>query len=181
MSPSDELTLASGRYEKQRRQFMPERVRILFVGESRPDQGTFFYFADSLLYETTKDAFYSAARDLLAKQNFLRSFAGLDCYLDDLCPHPVNKLPPPERDEAREAGVQPLAARIAKYQPDVVIVVLEGIARHVRRALKEARMAPEVVATLPFPTRKHRERYTTGLARLLRELRQGGYLRGPEV
>jgi hypothetical protein len=76
--------------EETRRQFLPEDVRILLIGESAPANGTFFYKANSKLYDATKEAFRLAVPKLVRGPNFLDRFMALGCYLDDLCLTPVN-------------------------------------------------------------------------------------------
>ena len=46
--------------EELRRRYRPETVRALFVGESPPAGGTFFYAANSNLYRFTEQAFRAA-------------------------------------------------------------------------------------------------------------------------
>jgi hypothetical protein len=159
-------------------------VSLLFVGESPPAGGTFFYQANSTLYEATKEAFRLAVPDLVRGPNFLERFAALGCYLDDLCLEPVNhlKLHNPlakaKRLRAREEGEALLAARIGGYSPRHVVVVMKGIESNVRRAVELAGL-PHVPATaLPFPGRKeHRDRYVEELAGLLKTARGRGLLK----
>jgi hypothetical protein len=85
------VTAASERdLEPLRLDFLPDDVRLLFLGESPPAGGTFFYLANSKLCEATKEAFRSALPDQVRGPNFLVRFAELGCYLDDLCLEPVN-------------------------------------------------------------------------------------------
>ena len=44
----------SEKFEKKRNDFKPSKTKILFVGESRPSGGTFFYDKNSNLYRYTK-------------------------------------------------------------------------------------------------------------------------------
>ena len=37
-------------YENLRNHYKPDKVEVLFVGESRPQGGTFFYQGDSTLF-----------------------------------------------------------------------------------------------------------------------------------
>lgn len=46
-----------GPIERQRRRYKPKEVRVLFIGESPPEGGTFFYLANSKLYRHTKSRF----------------------------------------------------------------------------------------------------------------------------
>ena len=81
--------------ERLRRRYRPQRIRLLFVGESAPAGGTFFYAENSTLYFETREAFAKQFREELANRSFLDFFRGLGCYLDDLCLEPVNHLPDP--------------------------------------------------------------------------------------
>jgi hypothetical protein len=62
--------------EQARLQHRPDDVRVLFIGESAPAGGTFFYFKNSKLYQTTCTAFERGAKDLFGR-NFLCSFQAL--------------------------------------------------------------------------------------------------------
>jgi len=46
--------------DELRARYCPDVVRVLFVGESSPAGGTFFYAANSKLYFATKHAFEQA-------------------------------------------------------------------------------------------------------------------------
>ena len=95
--------------ERLRRRFQPPVVRVLFVGESPPAGGTFFYSANSILYEATKEAFLRGVPKLVRGANFLERFRAIGCYLDDLCPEPVNqwKLTNPLAKKKRLARARP--------------------------------------------------------------------------
>ena len=43
--------------ERLRQQFRPEAVRLLFIGESPPASGRFFYHGDSGLYRAIREVF----------------------------------------------------------------------------------------------------------------------------
>lgn len=87
--------------ELLRRRYLPKEVRVLFVGESPPSGGTFFYAANSNLYFATQEAFVAASSALEGK-DFLEEFRRMGCHLDDLCLEPVNHLD--ARDPARRAA-----------------------------------------------------------------------------
>jgi hypothetical protein len=72
------------RAELIRKRYLTKEVRVLFVGESPPAGGTFFYAANSNLYFATEEAFVAALPALEGK-DFLEEFRRLGCYLDDLC------------------------------------------------------------------------------------------------
>lgn len=90
--------------EELRRQYRPDNVRVLMVGESPPVGGTFFYAANSNLFRHTKAAFEKALRRTWSPDEaFLQFFSREGFFLDDLCLHPVNGLPNAERRRARKA------------------------------------------------------------------------------
>src|SRR6266702_7852017 len=156
--------------EALRRTFLPERVNVLFVGESPPAGGTFFYRANSLLYEATKEAFHAAVPDLVRGGGFLDRFRALGCYLDDLCLVPVNhlkldnRLARTKRFRLREEGEAPLAERMRQYAPKAIVVTAIGIAENVGRAAAGAGFGDLPRPALPFPGRKpHRDRFVLDL------------------
>jgi hypothetical protein len=162
--------------ERLRRRYRPDDVRVLFVGESPPAGGTFFYRANSKLYAATREAFEAAIPALRQKDDFLAAFQRLGCYLDDLCPQAVNDLAirDPTRLAERERGVAPLARRMTALDPAVVCVVMKGIVPEVTAAVERAGVDVQIEA-LPFPAR-HRGQYVAGLTRLVRRWRRGGVL-----
>lgn len=155
--------------EALRRRYLPARVRILFIGESPPAGGRFFYSADSELYRATRDAFYAALGERL-REPFLACFAELGCYLDDLCREPVNWLPTQMRRAAHRAGEEHLATSICRLQPQIIIVLLKSIESNVARAaaLAECAQIDRHVVTYPSRWHKHRIAYRDQLAALLR-------------
>jgi hypothetical protein len=168
--------------EVVRRQFLPNNVSLLFIGESPPAGGTFFYLANSKLYGATKEAFRSALPDRVRGPNFLERFAELGCYLDDLCLEPVNhlKLDNPlakaKRLRLRKQGEAPLAKRMRDFAPRHVVAVTKSIEENVWRALDLAELDVAIDA-LPFPGRMaHRDRYVDELVEILKLARGRGLL-----
>lgn len=155
-----------------REQHRPARVRLLLVGESPPSGGTFFYSRNSKLYRVTEVSFRAAVPDLIGN-DFLAAFVRMGCYLDDLCLMPVNQLKKTHgaQDQlrrAREAGVAPLAERMAEYDPAAIVLVGLGIEKFVRRATQEAGRGSLPFYALPFPNYpEHVDRYADGLREVL--------------
>lgn len=72
--------------QQTRQDYLPDVVRVLFIGESPPAGGTFFYYANSNLYRATYEGL--AAGELgAADGNFRRCFQHAGCYLEDLALH----------------------------------------------------------------------------------------------
>jgi hypothetical protein len=156
-------------------------VRVLFVAESAPAGGTFFYAGDSGLFRATRDAFCDAFDRFDEDEPFLERFARAGCYLVDLCPQPVNRLTHGRR-AAHRAGEGELARTIADLQPLVIVVLLKSIAPNVRRAAAAAGCAHVECHEVTYPSRWHRHRiaFRGELAALLRGLARRGMLTGLE-
>jgi hypothetical protein len=143
-------------------------VRALFVGESPPASGRFFYQADSGLYRATREAFLKAFPDL-RQRNFLESFRDLGCYLVDLCERPVDRLPPKARRKVRRAGELHLTKILRTLRPQIAIVVIRSIARNVQRSKGQANWSGRHIE-LPYPGRwiHHRNAFIRRLVPILR-------------
>lgn len=162
--------------ERLRRSYRPDDVRVLFIGESPPVRGTFFYRANSKLHDATRDALEAAIPALRREDDFLAAFQRLGCYLDDLCLVPVNHLDlrDPKRLAERQRGVAPLARRIRPLQPKVVCIVMKGIVSVVHQATAKAGLDAEYEA-IPFPAR-HRPQYVEQLTVLVKRWKRRGLL-----
>lgn len=163
-------------YEVIRESFRPNRIRVLFVGESRPNNGTFFYNGDSHLARYTCEAFSPQDGPMLDMPSFLEQFRALGCYLIDLCPQPVNGMSDPERKCAWLTGEPALAAAICTAQPLAIVVVKKSIAKSVARASDSASSVPIPKYVLPFPTYGHQPTYVADLRKLIFCFQQSGVL-----
>ncbi len=74
-------------YEQTREAFRPNKINILFVGESRPFGETFFYHKNSNLYRYTKESFEKANIAFS-----LEKFKEYNCWLYDVCKEPINHI-----------------------------------------------------------------------------------------
>jgi hypothetical protein len=165
--PNESPKIAAAR-ERLRRRYRPARVRILFVGESPPASGRFFYQADSGLYRAVQQTFLAAFLGLSAA-NFLESFRKLDCYLVDLCGRPVDRLTARQRRLACSQGETRLGATIRRINPEVIVTVIRSIAKNVERARASARWLGTHLE-LPYPGRwkSHRDEFERALIPVLR-------------
>jgi hypothetical protein len=137
--------------ESLRRRHLPERVRVLFIGESPPASGRFFYHRDSGLYRATRDVFQSvdpSIRDEL----FLAKFRDLGCYLVDLCPEPVDRLDARSRRNACANSEASLSITIARLNPAMIITVVRSIEGNVTNAAARVNWNG-VMVQLPYPGR----------------------------
>jgi hypothetical protein len=169
---------ATAARERLRRSYRPRRVRLLFVGESPPDSGRFFYRADSGLYRAIRKTFVDVFPSL-ADSDFLEAFQEMDCYLVDLCGEPVDRMDAASRRRACRDGEVRLSATIRRLRPKIIVTLVRSIAENVRRAEVRAKWRGERVE-VPYPGRwqRHRVEFAKTLAPvLLRELRPSKLLR----
>lgn len=155
--------------EALRRRFQPAPVRLLFIGESPPASGRFFYQADSGLYRAVRDSF-QAVLPGITEDNFLSRFKATGCYLIDLCPDPVDDLPADLRRATCLASESTLARTIRHLRPTKIATVVRSIENNVRRSLIRAHWLGPVVH-LPYPGRWSRNR-DLFVSTLVAELKQ---------
>jgi hypothetical protein len=112
--------------EEIRKSFLPGCVRVLFVGESAPEQGTFFYTGDTLC-TYTREAFERAFSNRIQQNSmqFLSLFRQMGCYLDDLSLVPINKKVPDERRRLQLEGLPGLTERMRQFKPLAIICMLK--------------------------------------------------------
>jgi hypothetical protein len=156
--------------EQLRHQYRPDHLKLLFIGESPPASGRFFYQQDSGLYRAIRDTF-RIVNPSITDETFLTLFQSAGCYLIDLCGRPVDRLDPKQRRAACMAGEAALAQTIKDLQPPEIVVLVRSIRLNVRRACSRAGWHGSVLE-LPYPGRwvRHRERFAEGLLPSLRRL-----------
>jgi hypothetical protein len=142
----------------------------MFVGESPPASGRFFYSQNSGLYFAMLAAFRQAD-PTINRENFLEKFKAAGCYLLDLCPDPVDRLDSKAREAARRASEGSLARRIANLHPERMALLLRSITANVSRAASRAGWQGQIIE-LPYPGRWHQHRsvFIQTLAPLLAKL-----------
>jgi len=169
--------MTTDEYEDLRCEYKPDRIRVLFVGESRPANGTFFYMGNSMLFKHTMRCFGEHCnRPWRDPADFLTFVKSKDCYLDDLCREPVNHLDRKTRRWRRAKAVCDLAGRIRQYRPQAVVCVMRGIEPYVRDALAQAELEDVPFYSLPFPARGYQEAYCRELWEALVDLIRRGIL-----
>jgi hypothetical protein len=158
------------RQENLRLSFRPARVRLLFIGESPPASGRFFYQSDSGLYRAMRDAFH-AVDSSVDDANFLSWFQAAGCYLIDLCPEPVDCFVRNLRRDACRAGEEELANAISDLQPAKIATLLRSIEGNAKEAASRAGWGGTFIR-LPYPGRwaRHREAFLQTLIPALGDL-----------
>lgn len=155
--------------EEIRRRFRPDQIRILFVGESPPESGNFFYCENSQMAQNMKRVL---ERELFATTgNFFEAFESSGCYLDDLVLVPVNKSSDRIRKQARRQAIPDLAKRIRCYRPRVVVALLKKIERDVSDAVDQSGVDARFCVT-HFPGNGQQGRFERDIQELLPVLRK---------
>jgi hypothetical protein len=149
-----------------RETFMPMRVCVLFVAESPPASGKFFYVNSGMTTFTSRAFEKARGISFCSADDFLEYFKDSGCYLVDLTETPVNKLKGTIREENLVLGVNSLAERIKLMRPEVVVCVLKKIEKHVEKAVIQSGVSLTTYIT-PFPGNGHQNKYISALAEIL--------------
>lgn len=158
--------------EALRRSFRPRNMRVLFVGESAPASGRFFYRRNSGLYRAIRNLF-EAADPSIRDENFLEKFQHCGCYLIDLCGEPVDKLEPNARRAAHLAGERSLRQAISRLQPEMIVSLCRSIRPIVSRAATAANWTGPII-DVPYPGRwiHHNRVFTAKLLPVVKRILQ---------
>ena len=152
--------------EATRARFRPERVMTLFVGESAPAGGGFFYFGGNAMLTDMQRAI---ERSLGAGGDILARFKAMGWYLDDLSLAPVNNLPKRARVAICRDAEPSLTARIAEYRPLAIVALLKRIEKNVNAAAIAAGSdAPRFA--VPFSRQGNLTRFNAEMARIIPQL-----------
>ena len=161
---------ARRRQERLRLRFRPARVELLFVGESPPASGRFFYQGDSGLYRAMRNAFDNVDPSI-TDLNFLSKFQASGCYLIDLCLEPVDHLDSRSRRAACLASETTLSRTIGRLRPSKIVTVVRSIEANVARAAFHAGWHG-LFLHLPYPGRwsRHKDRFVKDLVASITEV-----------
>ncbi len=168
-------------YSISRNRFKPSNVKLLFVAESPPYSGGYFYFVrtigkDHLFRETMKALSVWPLRRPLRKgfdkTGLLEEFCSRGFFLIDTCERPVDRLSPKARriSIAREASG--LASRAKDLDPGSMVIVKKTVYGPVCYALESIGLGDRILNTepLPFPSHGNQKRYRLLLRRWIRKL-----------
>jgi hypothetical protein len=154
--------------ETVRASYRPKPILTLFVGESAPNSGDFFYYGNTALTGYMKQAMEAAG--LGGDGDFLERFKAYGWYLDDLVLTPINQLgrSPQRKKECRDAQAS-MAARIKEYQPRAIVSLLLSIRDIVEAAAIDASSNARLFA-VPFAGMGQQLRFLKEMARILPQL-----------
>jgi hypothetical protein len=149
--------------ETLRASFRPALITTLFVGESAPHNGTFFYDGDNAMLRYIERA---TASVLGGSGDFLERFKAAGWYLDDLVLTPVNHLTMPERKLLCLGAQSDLAKRIATYRPEAIVSLLKFVHPMVEAAAVEAGSTAPLYS-VPFPGTGQQGRFALAMAEIV--------------
>lgn len=164
-------------FEDIRNRYLPSVIKVLFIGESPPSGGAFFFLGKSILFNTTKvvfEEFYK--KHFLDPFDFLNFFRNSGYFLDDLCHKPINQIKDPIfREKLRLGGIEGLSNRLKNYNPRRIIPIMKNphFNMCVDKAIDNASIDISIrYAPLPFP-RYERDviRYKLNLKQYLTDLK----------
>lgn len=161
-----------GDVEQIRKRYLPEKVKVLIIGESPPRSGKFFYTGDDLT-SITWEAFSWLFMDVIDLDNyneFLDYFKKQGFYLDDLCLEPVNGIEDnDQRIEVRKKWVPSLAKRIKEYNPEAIIFILKGAREQFEDAVRRSGMShvPRYYTSFPAFSERNKKDYVQDLVSAL--------------
>lgn len=158
-------------YEALRDRYRPASVEILLVGESRPAGGTFFYLANSNLFDATREAFVVALGPMPRGDEFLRYITQHGVWLFDIAEQPIDRLPGRPRKAAVGERIEHLVSLLRETNPVLIIAIKRDLGSAVRQAMHEADVPLNRLHILPFPLYQWRRDYVQRLSQLVRDRR----------
>jgi hypothetical protein len=156
--------------ETVREGYRPNCIKTLFVGESAPASGDFFYCGGNAMLTHMRCAVEPALGGSGGSdQDFLERFKKYGWFLDDLVLTPVNHLTKSERKAKCLEAQRSLADRIAAYQPEAIVSLLIFTKPFVdEAAIMAGSNAPRYA--VPFPGMSHQGRFQAAMAGIIPKL-----------
>lgn len=148
--------------EALRARYRPGTIKVLFVGESAPAGGTFFYAGNSQVFYALREALAPH----LGPGDFLANFQASGFFLDDLSLEPIDWQTASQRKRTHAANVASLAERLRAYRPKAVVALLKAIEPSVIQACRQAALAI-VPSAVPFPGNGQQANFRRELGGLL--------------
>ncbi len=159
--------------EATRATYRPARITTLFVGESAPASGDFFYYGNNNMLRHMQRATETALGP--SSGDFLDRFRAYGWFLDDLVLTPVDRLRPLERKAKCLGAMDSLRDRIAEYRPLAIVSVLMSIGTIVEGAAKAARSSAPLYC-VPFPGMGQQTRFHNEMVAIMPRLpKEPGY------
>ncbi len=163
-------------YKAARDKYRPSRIDVLWIAESPPAGGGYFYFErtsgrNHLFRETMKalgwwplDASMHAGFD---KSPYLKRFQKGGHFLIDLSPTPVNKLSRTERDAELRRGVSRISEEIETLQPAKILLIKRNVFDILFPLLQSSKHKLLNREFIPFPSHGWQEKYRKRIRQLV--------------
>lgn len=170
-------------YSERRARWKPDRVRLLLIAESAPDDGgdlanrRFFYDEnltgrDGLFREVVR-ALYDAPTLVSgrgAKTPWLERIRTDGVFLIDLATVPVNEFNASARAATLAQNVSETVSLVSHLAPEGIVLVKQNVFDLLERPIREAGLPLLHDAMIPFPgsgqQKRFRERFAEATARL---------------
>lgn len=111
--------------EPLRASYRPSKIKVLFVGESAPAGGAFFYKQTGQIHGQFRQALAPHIGD---SPSFVEAFKQAGFYLDDLVLESVNWLSRSERKAIHAANIPSLAEHVVAFMKAIEAPVKAAIA-----------------------------------------------------
>ncbi|GGB48225.1 hypothetical protein GCM10011316_20470 [Roseibium aquae] len=152
--------------EPLRARYRPAMIKVLFLGESAPAGGAFFYKQTGQVHSQLRRAL---APHIGESPSFVEAFRQAGFYLDDLVLDPVNWLSRSERRASHAAGIPSLARRLKDYKAPRVVAFMKAIAAPVQTAIAVSGTACSL-HVVPFPGNGRQGEFQSAMRTILPEL-----------
>ena len=163
---------------KARDRYKPSHVLVLFIAESPPSSGGYFYFTqtigkDHLFRETMKALrFWPETRPMrkgLDKRSLLNRFCSAGFFLIDTCQIPVDKLNTTARRASIANGAADLPRRVGHLDPDKILILKKTVYQPALDSLEAAGWNKRILNSraIPFPSHGNQRQYRREVGRLL--------------
>lgn len=168
------------KYSAARNRYKPREIDVLFIAESPPSSGGYFYAEETIgkdhLFRETMRALelWHSRRPMRKgcdKRWMLNAFRSLGFFLIDTCEFPVDKLRPIERRISTSQGALTLPDRVDALCPGRIVIVKKTVFKPAIQALSGAGFGGRVLNAepLPFPSHGNQKKYRIMLRRLLKK------------
>lgn len=149
-----------------RASYQPAKINVLFVGESAPAGGDFFYKQTGQVHGQFRKVL---APNIGDSPTFVEAFKQAGFYLDDLVLEPVNWLSRSERQTIHAASTPSLAKRLRDYEAPLVVAFMKGIAAPVKAAISASGM-PCQLEVVPFPGNGRQAEFRSAMTAIMPKL-----------
>lgn len=158
-------------YIRLRERYRPEVLKVIFILESPPASGKYFYDETGLITEPLFKAFMELLKfEPKSKKDGLKYFSQTGHYLVDATYRPVNKLNDKERTEAIIADYELLVRdlrNIKAQEKAQLILIKANICRLLGpRLLKDGFNVVNNNVVIPFPSSGQQKKFRTMISKV---------------